>query len=120
MKYLHRKMQLLGKIPNYNYHSKCEKAQIIDLSFIDDLLIFTRRVKKSVELAVMMFEDFSKATGLRVNPNKCQVYFGGLDNCVKDEIKEVSGFKEGMTPFRYLGIPITSKKLKAQQYMCLV
>ncbi|XP_058766788.1 uncharacterized protein LOC131640380 [Vicia villosa] len=120
MKYLHRKMQMLGKIPNYNYHSMCEKASIIDVSFADDLLVFTRGDMKSVELAMNMFAEFSKATSLKVNPNKCQVYFGGLDDSMKEEIRRVTGFKEGKLPFQYLGISLTSKRMNTHHYMCLI
>lgn len=41
MEYLHRKLQELDQNPNFNYHGKCEKIKLIDVSFADDLLVFT-------------------------------------------------------------------------------
>lgn len=48
MKYLHRKMEDLNKLPSYNFHSKCENLSLVDLGFADDLLIFFRGDKISV------------------------------------------------------------------------
>lgn len=35
MEYLHRVLQKLKHIPDYNFHSKCEKLSIISTSFVD-------------------------------------------------------------------------------------
>ncbi|XP_058726459.1 uncharacterized protein LOC131597811 [Vicia villosa] len=40
LKYLHRKLEDLQCIPNFNFYSKCEKLGIIDISFVDDVLLF--------------------------------------------------------------------------------
>lgn len=70
MEYLHRVLQKLKHIPNFNFHSKCEKLSIINLSFADDLLMFARGDIKSISLVMEAFEGFSKSNGLSVNPNK--------------------------------------------------
>lgn len=66
------------------------------------------------------FEDFSKSTRLYVNPNKCKINFGGMDEDTKKEIKHITSFSEGPMPFRYLGIPQSSKKLSSSQCKCPV
>ncbi|XP_058760491.1 uncharacterized protein LOC131633826 [Vicia villosa] len=40
MKYLHRKLEDLQCIPNFNFYSKCENLGINDVSFGDDVLLF--------------------------------------------------------------------------------
>ncbi|KAK2435581.1 hypothetical protein QL285_020628 [Trifolium repens] len=65
-------------------------------------------------------EKFSKATGLKVNPAKCCIFFGGVDQNIRDEIKGITHFEEGKFPFRYLGIPMVSKKLSIHNYMDLI
>ncbi|CAJ2661953.1 unnamed protein product [Trifolium pratense] len=120
MEYMHRTLQRLKKVPDFNFHSKCENLNIINLSFADDLLIFTRGDKKSVELVMAKIHDFSRSTGLHVNPSKCKVFYGGVEEHVKDCIRAVTSFTEGSLPFRYLGIPLTSKKLSIHHYMPLV
>jgi hypothetical protein len=120
MEYLHRILQQLTKVPNFNFHSKCEHLNIINLSFADDLLIFTRGDVISVELVMAKLQTFSQSTGLVVNPSKCKVYYGGVDDLVKNNIRAVTSFADGSLPFRYLGIPLTSKKLSIHHYMPLI
>jgi hypothetical protein len=120
MEYLHRKLQTLSQIPDFNFHSKCEKLEIIHLSFADDLLIFTRGDAKSVDLVMAKLQDFSLSTGLVVNPSKCKVYYGGVEEHVKVCIRQSTSFADGSLPFRYLGVPLTSKKLSIHHYMPLV
>ena len=79
MEYLHRKVLELGSVPNFNFDSKCEKMSIIDLSFADDLLLFTRGDEISVQLIMDKFQEFSRETGLVVNPAKCKLFYGGMD-----------------------------------------
>ncbi|KAL5146890.1 putative ribonuclease H protein [Glycine soja] len=66
------------------------------------------------------YESFSKATGLLVNPQKCSLLCAGIDAVTKREILEVSGFQEGQLPFKYLGVPVTSKKLSTIHYSPLI
>jgi hypothetical protein len=120
MEYLHRKLQLLSQVPDFNFHSKCENLGIINLSFADDLLIFTRGDVKSVELVMAKLQDFSRSTGLFVNPSKCKVYYGGVADHEKDVIGQATSFAAGSLPFRYLGVPLTSKKLSIHHYMPLI
>ncbi|CAI8611330.1 unnamed protein product [Vicia faba] len=101
----------MGCNPHFNFHSKCEKLKIIDLSFANDLLLFTRGDNGSVDLALKVMKDFSSSTGLEVNLGKCKVFCGNVDPRVKQEILEASEFEEGVLPFKYLGIPISSKRI---------
>ncbi|KAI5382325.1 hypothetical protein KIW84_UN0022 [Lathyrus oleraceus] len=74
----------------------------------------------SVQVGMEKIQEFSRSTGLVVNPIKCNVYFGGLDDKTKGDIMMVTGFKEGDLPFKYLGIPLTSKRLNNHQCVSLV
>lgn len=62
----------------------------------------------------------SKATDLYVNPSKCKAFYGGMDNAVKINIFGITTFLEETLPFRYLGVPLTSRKLATSHYMSLV
>lgn len=90
------------------------------MSFADDLLLFTRGDLESVQLGMENFQEFSRSTSLVVNPSKCNVYFGGVDDKIKEDIMMVSGFKEGDILLRYLGIPLTSMRLSNHQCVSLV
>jgi hypothetical protein len=90
------------------------------MSFVDDLLIFTCGDTKSVELVMDKIHNFPRSTGLHVNPSKCKIFYGGVEERIKDSILKVTSFAEGSLPFRYLGVPLTSKKLSIHHYMPLV
>ncbi|CAK8568831.1 unnamed protein product [Lathyrus sativus] len=65
-------------------------------------------------------QTFSQSTGLVVNPAKCRMYFGGVNNETKNDILASTSFMEGDLPFRYLGVPLTCKRLSTHHYMSLV
>lgn len=65
-------------------------------------------------------QNFSNSTGLMVNPLKCHVYLGAIEEITKQRILELIGFCEGALPFRYLGVPLTSRKLNITHYMPLI
>lgn len=64
----------------------------------DDLLMFTRGDKKSVELMMQQLKTFSNSTGLTVNKMKSCVYFGGVHEEVGNAIMREIGFCKGMIP----------------------
>lgn len=51
---------------------------------------------------------------------KCCIYYGGIEQRVKEDIKKLIGFNEGALPFRYLGVPMSSKRLNVHSYGSLI
>lgn len=119
MEYLHRKLQRLKEIPDFNFHAKCEKINLIEVSFADDLLLFVRGDRGSVEILMKTFTEFSEATGLTVNPSKCKVFFSNVAGDEQEQILHTTGFVQGKIPFKYLGIPMSNKKLSTGQCLML-
>ena len=105
--------------PDFNHHSKCEKIGLTNLTFADDVLLFCRGDSKSVSMMMETIRKFSDSTGLKVNPAKCQMFFGGMDGCSKENLRRITDFAEGKLPVRYLGMPLSCKRLTIQQYMPL-
>ncbi|XP_074304306.1 uncharacterized protein LOC141639024 [Silene latifolia] len=48
---------------------------------------------------------------LQLNKTKSEIYFNGIRTDIVNNIMQVSGFVRCSLPFKYLGIPISSKKL---------
>ncbi|XP_058746716.1 uncharacterized protein LOC131619658 [Vicia villosa] len=65
-------------------------------------------------------KEFSNSTGLVVNPAKCFVYMGDVDDSTREQILHTIGFRVGQLPFRYLGLPLSSKKLSINYYLPLI
>lgn len=86
MEYMHKILHKLRYIPYFIFQSKCEKLHIININFADDLLLFAIGDSTSVKLLMKAFSDFSKSKSLIVNPAKCKVYYGGVEDTIKQEI----------------------------------
>lgn len=67
-----------------------------------------------------VFLQFSKSNGLYINPSKCYAYYGGVTEEMKQQIEVITGFKEGLLPFRYLEAPLSTRKLSIQQRQPLI
>ncbi|WMV10436.1 hypothetical protein MTR67_003821 [Solanum verrucosum] len=111
MEYLSRYLAEIREIKGFKFHPKCDRLNITHLCFVDDLLLFTRRDQKFVKIIYQCFQIFSQASGLQENMNKSSIYFGGVPEHVKLNILQQSGFGYGEFPFKYLGVPLSTKKL---------
>ncbi|XP_060184319.1 uncharacterized protein LOC132614001 [Lycium barbarum] len=120
MEYLTRLLKGLKKDPDFNYHPRCEKLDIVQLEFADDLLLFCRGDVGSVMKLYNCFLSFSAASGLIANTTKSSPYFGGMDHNTQQEVLEKLQFTQGGLPFRYLGVPLSTKRLSAIQYVPLI
>ncbi|XP_058771367.1 uncharacterized protein LOC131644788 [Vicia villosa] len=112
MDYLNRLLHRMQANTEFKYHYRCRELQLTNMAFVDDVLLFSRADLNSVRLMLKVLQDFSQSTGLVVNPRKCRVFFGGVDSDTRLKIREMTTFQEGVLPFKYLGIPMTSKRLE--------
>ena len=106
-------MSTVGEHPQFHFHTRCRTIRLNHLCFADDLLMFCKGDITSVSLLLEGFNLFSNTTGLQANPCKSSVYYCGISNADKEGISVVSGFSFGELPFRYLGVPISTRKLQA-------
>ncbi|XP_074305952.1 uncharacterized protein LOC141641180 [Silene latifolia] len=67
--------------------------------------------KASISIILRAFATFFIASGLVMNSEKSDIYFNGMSNEDVQYVLGVSGFRERKFPFRYLGIPISYKRM---------
>ncbi|XP_074300122.1 uncharacterized protein LOC141631336 [Silene latifolia] len=84
----------------------CITSTSFTLNLNDDLMLFCKGDVRSMMLLLRAISTFSASSGLRVNASKSEVIFNGVSDAVRADIVQISGFKEGQLPLRYLGIPI--------------
>ncbi|XP_058726148.1 uncharacterized protein LOC131597468 [Vicia villosa] len=113
-------MAHLRRCPNFTYHPKCARLHISNICFADELLLFARGDEASIQTMMHIFQQFSEATSLKANPTKCKAYFGGTCNPEKRRILTATSFKEGELPFKYLGVPLSSRRLSINQCQPLI
>lgn len=95
------------------------KGNISPYTYVDDILILTKETienAKSIHSTVQVLNTF---TGLDINENKSTMFFSkGANN--KQLISYILNIKCGSLPIIYLGIPLSSNKLKARDYGWLI
>ncbi|WMV41420.1 hypothetical protein MTR67_034805 [Solanum verrucosum] len=57
---------------------------------------------------------------LRANTDKSCIYMTGVEPRLRQEILDYLGYQEGELPFKYLGIPLSSKKFIVAQCLPIV
>ncbi|XP_058783857.1 uncharacterized protein LOC131658597 [Vicia villosa] len=120
MEYMSRLLHQMQLDPDFHHHSRCKKLGLTHLTFADDVLLFARGDTTSVQKMKHTLHCFSDSAGLSVNPMKCYVYMGAMEEGARQQIMEIIGFREGTLPFRYLGVPLTCKRLSAAHYLPLI
>ena len=95
----------------FKYHMNCSTTKLTHLSFADDLLIFIDGSIDSVQQLLQVLKEFELRPGLAVSMQKTSFYASGLSSGEIDTIKASTGMSQGSLPFRYLGVPLNSRKL---------
>ncbi|XP_074291826.1 uncharacterized protein LOC141618631 [Silene latifolia] len=111
MDYLSRILNVVGQQDDFRFHPMCGPLKLNHLLFADDLLLFSKGTAASIMWMLRAFATFSSTSGLCLNKEKTEIYFNGVPDQIMADILQVSGFRKGTLPFKYLGIPISSKKL---------
>ncbi|XP_074298546.1 uncharacterized protein LOC141629443 [Silene latifolia] len=84
---------------------------VLDFFATDDLLLFCKGNAVSIMWLLRGFFTFSATSWLALNNDKTDIYFNGVSKDIMVDIVKVFGFRIGTLPFKYLGVPISSKKL---------
>lgn len=120
MEYLSRCLKGLQKEKLFHYHPRCKRMSITHVCFADDLLLFAKGDKNSMQQLMRMLDEFAAVSGLRANQLKSCIYFGGVKEELRKEILEMTRMTEGSLPFKYLGVPLSSQKLSIMQCQPLI
>ncbi|XP_074320955.1 uncharacterized protein LOC141657573 [Silene latifolia] len=119
MEYLSRILNVMAGQEDFRFHPLCRPMRLNHLLFADDLLLFSKGDTASIMWLLRAFSTFSNASGLCLNREKSDIYFNEVSGGVMDEIMQVSGFRKGTLAFKYLGVPISSKKLSKNDFLNL-
>ncbi|XP_071740386.1 uncharacterized protein [Rutidosis leptorrhynchoides] len=63
-----------------------------------------------------LLECFKKASGLKVNYHKSNLYGVGINNNIVEELATWCSYQAGNLPFMYLGLPVGSKMKKVNDW----
>lgn len=106
-------MTYIGNQNDFKFHSRCKSLKQNHLCFADDLILFSKGDPTPVNMLLKGLKLFSYTSSMYANCEKSVVYCCGMEPGDVDNIVEASGFSLGSLPFRYLGVPVSAKKLNA-------
>jgi hypothetical protein len=82
------------------------------LFYADDLLIFANGKKKSIGNLLHIVKKYEMISGQMINPMKSSMFFSKhISVARKRNLLASSGFKEGVWPCTYLGVPLYTGRL---------
>nr|GEX06109.1 hypothetical protein [Tanacetum cinerariifolium] len=105
---------------SFYYHHYCDKLELINLFFADDLFLFMHGDVQSARIIKDGLDEFKIASGLTPSIPKSKAYFCNVLNHVKLSILSILPFEEGRLPVKYLGVPSVSSRLKLRDCKELV
>ncbi|XP_019235633.1 PREDICTED: uncharacterized protein LOC109215964 [Nicotiana attenuata] len=111
IEHLQREMNQLPRLKEFKYHPRCKRIRVTHIYFADDLLIFYRADINSITVLRETFQRFSATSGLQTNAEKSSMYVVGVHNDLKEDLINLLGYAEGSLLFKYLGVPLSTKKL---------
>ena len=120
MEYLSRLFKKASSLPGFEYHQHCKKLGLTHLMFADDLIIFYKARPTSLRILMEGFQAFTRCSGLKVNLTKSHIVFGGDCHQIYQDCLSITGFNKGQLPLKYLGMPITSSRLRKTECRTLV
>ncbi|XP_019224156.1 PREDICTED: uncharacterized protein LOC109205855 [Nicotiana attenuata] len=68
----------------------------------------------------LCLNHFCAASGLKANQEKSSIFFGSVTQLTSEEIVEKFGYSRGILPVKYLGVPLTTKKMSIAQWQPLI
>ncbi|XP_013624949.1 PREDICTED: uncharacterized protein LOC106331168 [Brassica oleracea var. oleracea] len=111
-------MEVLSRLLNkaqienkFQLHPLCNSPRITHLLFADDLLVFSDGSRASVSGIKAVMSVFREWSGLDMNEAKSEIFYGGYNDIQASVMADLSGFKRGSFPTRYLDLPLDPKKI---------
>ena len=115
MNVLSRMLDVAAGYGVFSFHPKCKKLELTHLCFADNLLIFSKGKLETIIGVQNVMQQFYLFFGLKFNNAKCELYSSGINKESLTEIHKKTGFKLGVLPVRYLGVPLVIKKFSLKQ-----
>lgn len=103
------KARFIGLIPGFSTYLT---NNFNHLMYADDLILVSTASRKSARNICLCLNIYTHLSGQYPNHNKSEIYFPNCFNKrVSPRICNILNFKQGKTPFTYLGVLISPKRL---------
>ncbi|XP_018460019.2 uncharacterized protein LOC108830945 [Raphanus sativus] len=120
MDILSREIDKAALEDKFGSHPSCIDPLVSHLSFADDLLIFFDGKTSSLRGILQVLRDFQRCSGLALNLRKTCVFIDGNDQAMSTQLASEFGITQGSLPVKYLGLPLSPKRLRCDDYQPLI
>jgi hypothetical protein len=104
----------------FSFHPRCSRLKLTHLCFADDLLLFCDASIPFISIVKAALLEFERISGLKANPSKSSLFCSSISARIKDLLLVELQMKEGVLPVRYLGVPLISSRLSAEDCRMLL
>ena len=94
----------------FGFHLRCKVIKLTHLCFADYLMIFCKGDLSSVRILCDCIKGFSNTSGLHANSGRSAIYLAGVESTIKEATRSTSQFILSTLSFKYLGVPLSSKR----------
>lgn len=101
------------QVGNIQLIAKCKAIKLTHLAFANDLMLMTKADAQSLRKKIHIIESFDILSGLQINREKSIQLLARVEAEEKQQLLEITRFKEGKLPMQYLGVPLIYGKLAA-------
>lgn len=114
MEYFSRMLSSVHNERLFKFHPKCKATRLTHLFFADDIMMMAKADRYSPIILKNLVDRFGSVSGLKINLQKSQIFFCGVNDSMKNYLLQELGFSEGILPIRYLGLPLIASKLSVR------
>ncbi|GAA0154230.1 hypothetical protein LIER_12278 [Lithospermum erythrorhizon] len=112
--------ELLQAQSGFEFHPQCEEIGLTNLNFADELFVLSAATEKSMKLIRKVLKEFGEISGFHPNLIKSSSYFAGVKHQEAIRLNGILGIPIAELLVKYLGIPLTTKQIKAIDCRILV
>lgn len=120
MNVLSHKLDKAVEEEKFEFHPRCKTISLTHLCFADDLMVFVKGAKESIEGVLAVFEEFEVWSGLRLSTEKSTLYMAGVADHERSIIIRNFLFAVGTLPVRYLRLPLLTQVMRKHDYFPVV
>ncbi|VFQ84375.1 unnamed protein product [Cuscuta campestris] len=114
-----------AKEGGFSYHKDCAALGITHLAFADDLMLFSRGDFHSVQVLMDVLDQFSRVSGLTLNPTKSNIFLTGflskwrtLKLSYAGRLELIRAVVQGVQSFWLQAFPVQNYVLERITSMC--
>ncbi|GAA0165972.1 hypothetical protein LIER_21237 [Lithospermum erythrorhizon] len=105
---------------NFDYHPGGMEIEVANINFADDLFILCGATGRSMKLIKEVLEEFESCFGLKPNLTKSSYFFTNIPKRDEAKLSSLLGVLVVALLVKYLGIPLTTKRMSNHDCRILV